>query len=630
LNQIYNNNLEALAEKNYRLAQKINKLTTKKNDFSIISTKDESDYVLQVEINNKSKLVNSVYSPTRTAKQKIDGLDLEYYNLIGVSGFGCGYYIEELINQFNKDSRVVILENRLDILKEVMKYRDLTNIFGSENIVIFDGTNSDYFINMKQQLKAINYMALLAGNIDFFEMPVLQEKYENAYKEFQTKFISLMRYLAKVMGNAPGDSLIGIENIFKNIEILLRSQNLETITEYQNKPAVCVAAGPSLDKNIDVLKEYQNEVLIIAADTILERLIDEDIIPDIVGVLERGEKPYKYFFEELFNNNKLPPEVTLVGEGVMHKETCNRLQGKKVITLRDTVYSESWFVRNISGVTGYDAGNSVATLNFSTALSLGCDPIILVGQDLAFGQNGERHTGGTGYDSNIERKISEQEIVEVEGYYGGKVKARKVWWQFKQWFEYKIEETGVKCIDATEGGAYIEGSHRMDLSEVAEKYFNSEELLFCNAIDDIAQEKYLKRAIKLKEAVEKKLDIFQELKEQASSIKEWIEEILDILEDKKEKENFVLRVFPDINSELVILTRTDDVFYFVAQPVTIEMERNKVRIGDLKEDTESKFMAWCAKNLDVLEDIEEIIEELINSFSNGKDKLDKLIAKEED
>ena len=633
MNNIYQKNLAALAKKNNDLAQKIKNLQIKKDDFTIVETKDASDYILKIKFDeNKTKTASSIYNPKKSAEQKINKLNLDYYNLIGVMGIGCGYYIEEMINRFNKDCRLVIWENRVDILKEVLKHRDLTHVFESKNTIIFDGSNSDYFINMKKNLKFIVYMALLAGNVDFFELPALKEKERENYDEFKHQFISLMRYLARVMGNCPKDSLIGVENILKNIEYLLRSNSLDKINEYRGKPVVCVAAGPSLDKNITVLKKHQKKVLIIAADTILEKLLNHGIVPDIVGVLERTEHPYDYFFKDLIDNNDLPSEVTLVGEGVMDQRFCENFPGEKIITLRDTVYSEDWFSNNIEGVTGYDPGNSVATLNFATALSLGGSPIVLVGQDLAFGKDDEQHVGGTGYDEQGEKEVREEDIMTTAGYYNNEVKTKKVWWQFKKWFEYKIEETGVHCIDATEGGAYINGTKRMKLEQVAKEYFNEEKSFFKSVIREVDGAEFKKRAKDLKGKIEGKENVFIEIKDKAFLIKDWMEEVLeeiDNLNGEQQKVKYIFEVFPDLNRELVVLTRSDPFFSFVCQPLTIEMERNKVRMGDLEIDTETKFIEWCQQNIKTLGDIEKICEELIENFQSGKNKVNELIIEEE-
>ncbi|MGM0370458.1 MAG: motility associated factor glycosyltransferase family protein [Bacillota bacterium] len=634
MKQVYQKNLKALAQKNKVLADKIKKLEVEKKDFSIVPTKDKANYILEIKVNTKIKQVNSSYNPYSGAERKIDKLDLKYYNLIGVMGIGCGYYIEEILNRFNKDSRLVIWENRLDILKEVIKYRDLTHVFNSKKVEIFDGTNSNYYINMKQKLKNIVYMALLAGNVDFFELPVLKEKEKKAYDKFKTQFISLMRYLAFIMGTSSLDSLVGVENIFKNIEYLLKSKSLEKINKFKNKPAVCVAAGPSLDKNIDVLKEYQEQVLILAADTVLSKLLAHNIIPDIVGVLERTTGPYEYFFKDLIkdSDDQLLNQMTLVAEGVIDERIYNNFSGLKLVTLRKTVYSESWFANNINSVTGYDTGNSVANLNFSTALALNCSPIILIGQDLAFGENDKQHVTGTGYEKKGEKNIKGNEIMYVDGYYGGKVKTRRKWWQFKKWFEYKIAETNITCIDATEGGAYIKGTIKKSLQEAIKENSNNVLPSFCEMINKPSRINVINEGEKLIKRLNDKREIFVEIKDKAFLIKSWIKEVLNKLETINEYQDindYIFDIFPEINRELVLLTRKDPFFSFICQPITIEMERAKVRKGRLENNTETKFNRWCNKNLDNLQDIEKICEELIDYFDDGIDKVEKIVNEEE-
>ena len=623
MTRLYQQNLKSLSNINQSLANKVDELEIDKEKFEVISTKQSNDYTIRLSIEKKQKLVHSLYRPHNQAQKKIEKLKLGYYNLIGVAGIGCGHYIREILNNFNQESQLIIIENRLDILKAVMKKQDLTDILIPRNVKIFDGSTNEYINQLKEQMRRIDYNSLIAGNVDFFYTPGLFEIEKDKYKKFRKRFFSTLNFVARTVGNDPGDTLLGLKNALANIDKILKTSELDNINKYKNKPVVCVAAGPSLDKNIDVLKEYQEQVLIIAADTILGKLLKNGIVPDMVGILERVEKVYSYFFKDLIENNQLPKEITLVSEGIANPKIYNNFPGKVISVFRDNVPIEKWFINNIEGVTGFNTGNSVANLNFSVAKTLGCSPIILVGQDLAYDKDGNAHSSETKYEE-VGEKNNKQEETYVEGYNGEKLKARKWWKIFKDWFEYQIAATGIHCIDATEGGAYIEGTEIMKLEEVAEQYFEEEINDFSQQISSVEENKIKDRTNQMKSSIEEKINMFDEIKEEIDDINDLIMESKEQLAEEKNVLEFVEEKFIEINTKVAKMSGKDSIFFFICQSLFIQMERYKVQMGDLSFDTKDKFITWCNYDLDKLDDLTRICDITIDILENGLDNISKL------
>ncbi|AGB42142.1 hypothetical protein Halha_2268 [Halobacteroides halobius DSM 5150] len=633
MSEIYSQNLKALAEINPYLANKIDQLNDGADDFTVLSTKNNSDYTLKVSVQDKEQLVHSLYRPRSQAKRQIEKLDLGYYNLIGVAGIGCGHYIREILRCFNHESQLIIIENRLDMLKEVMKQQDLTDILIPRNVMIFDGTSQEYTHRMQQVMRRIDYNALVAGNVDFFKTPILKEIERDKYNKIQKEFFKTIHFLAKTLGNDPGDTLIGVDQIFTNMKHILNSINLGKIDAYQNKPAVCVAAGPSLDKNIDVLKEYQDEVLIITADTVLGKLLNKGIIPDIVGVVERTKEVYNYFFRDLIAEDRIPQEVTLVTGGVAYPELYNNFPGRKITVFRNNIYTEEWFADNIEGVTGFDIGNSVANLNFSIAQVLGCEPIILIGQDLAFSSDGLAHTGDTRYDEfegklTVDDVSARDDLVEVKGYNGERLVARKWWKIFKDWFEYKIAETGIDCIDATEGGAYIEGTEVKTLQETAEQYFTQKVTPFHQLVNSFQMKEVDSKADEFKEKVLEKLSKLEEIRERIIEVIDLLEKTKQEFEESDDAITYAQKKYGEINTEVAMISQMDMFFLFTCQAIFVQLERYKVALGDLSIDTEEKFDKWSSYELDKLRDIKRICNLTLKLFRVGVENIEGYIGEE--
>ena len=623
---VYQRNLKELKKINSSLAKKLDDLNHKKNDFKIIKTKNNKDFTIRLKINDNDKFVHSLYRPREQAKKEIAKLNLEHYNLIGVAGIGCGHYIRELLNKFNLESQLIIIENRLDIFKEVLKNQDLTDIFKKRNVQIFDGSDDNYSLRMRKWLRRIDYNALSAGNVDFFKTPILKEKNKDIYDKFVEDFFSNLNYVANTLGNDPGDTLIGLKHGFQNIKYLLQNSfDFTKLNYYKNKPAICVASGPSLDKNIDILKKYQDNALVLSAGTSLHKLLNYGIKPDIFSVLERPEKVYKYTIKDIVEDGVFPEDLVAILNGVVHSKIFNNITSDIIPIFRDNVHTEEWFVKNIKNLVGFDTGLSVANLTFNIARLLGCSPIILVGQDLSFTPDGKRHAKDTKYDELGERKLKNHEIVEVEGYNGEKLKARKLWKQFKNWFEYTIKEEDIKCIDATEGGVYIEGTKIMSLKEVADKYLNNKVNKFNNFVEYDSKEENNKKALKLQKKISDKIDILKDIKED-------IEEIIEILKFSKKEINetenikkFAREQFVEINTKMAKMSNKDKAFFFICQAPLIQLERYKVQMGDLMVNTREKFNNFCNYYLDMLDAIIDISDKTIEFFELGKDNIEELI-----
>ncbi len=626
MSNIYRKNIQALQKMNATLAKKIDNLIYKKDDFELVKLKNGSGYTIKLQFNGKEKYVHSPYNPVKQAKKEIDKINIEFYNLIGVAGIGCGYFIREILNRFNQSSQIIIIENRLDIFKEVMKVQDMTDIFKIRNVQIFDGSNPKYNLRMKQWLRRIDYNALAAGNIDFLKTPVLKDKYPGEFKAYVNDFFEVLNYVVNSLGNDPGDTLIGIEHGFQNVKYLLNNSfDFRNLDYYKDKPAIIVATGPSLDKNIDVLKKYQDNALVLSAGTSLHKLLNYGVKPDIFSVLERPEKVYDYTIKDIVNEGEFPEDIVPILDGVVHPKIFNNVNDNVIPVFRDTVTTEKWFVENIENLVGLDTGLSVANLAFQIANLLKCSPIILVGQDLAFSSDGRQHSKDTKYDELGENKLKNHEMAEVVGYNGEKLKSKKLWKQFKNWFEYVIKKEDIYCIDSTEGGAYIKGTKIKTLQETADQFLNNKVRPFNEFIKFDSSNQVELKAEKLQKACNDKIETFKDIKKE-------IEDILDIIKmSKKELKNqksikeFARRQFIEINTKTAEMNQRDGIFFFICQAPFVQMERYKVQMGNLMENTEEKFLEFCDYYLDILKSIYHICETTIEHFEKGNDNINDLM-----
>ena len=229
-------------------------------------------------------------------------------------------------------------------------------------------------------------------------------------------------------------------------------------------PAIIVAAGPSLNKNIKELKKAKGRAFIIAVDTAIKPLLAEGIIPDMFAIVD-GKKPIELVEKEEARNIPLLTSIS-AANSVLSYHT-----GKKFFYNEGYVYINSMFYRNGESFETVACGGSVATSAFALAFMIGIDTIILVGQDLALTGN-KTHADGT-FQEKMET-IDTSHSIMVPGNIEKEVPTRDDFKMYLEWYNQYIKDCKeyrkqFKVINATEGGAKIDGTEVMTLKDAIDR-----------------------------------------------------------------------------------------------------------------------------------------------------------------
>ena len=215
---------------------------------------------------------------------------------------------------------------------------------------------------------------------------------------------------------------------------------------------------------------------------------------------------YDYFYKDKI----FPKSINLVGPAVLDSRIFETFEGNQIIPFRNEVAETEWLQRIMAQpiTAGINMGSSCAHVAFGMADHLGCSPIILVGQDLAYGSNeSETHASGTFYDAEEPTKEQKRDQDYVEGYYGEQVLTTRIWLQFKTWFEKRIGEANLKVIDATEGGARIYLTEQATLKQCIDIYCRNE---ITPVIDTLSQiETYPIEISKLQANLKQELEYYE-------------------------------------------------------------------------------------------------------------------------
>lgn len=352
----------------------------------------------------------------------------------------------DLIRIFSHFSTEV-LKNKVNFIESNMESTETLNGIHSQiNALLYQYTQIIPIIPFREELDFIQEAKLL---IQF-----IREKKEN---------------FTFLLGNDIDDTLYGLENRLLNFKHHCNHPGIKDFIKasngtYKNKPAIIVSSGPSLDKNVHLLKAYQDKALILSCDGSYTTLVKHGIKPHVIGSVERVHRTYEVFY----SHREFDKDLLLVAPAVVRSEIANKFVGNTISLFKDRDSFGILMDEMSNGTKGtLWCGSSVAHLMFSFADSVGCNPIILIGQDLSYTFDGISHAG----DSEVkETKNVEEAKVWLKGNYAEKVPSTPIWEKFLITFREMIAQSKSHVINATEGGAFIEGTEIDVLSSVLEKY----------------------------------------------------------------------------------------------------------------------------------------------------------------
>jgi len=391
-------------------------------------------------------------------------ISLNHVNTLVVLGFGLGSHVRELVERIQEKTFLLVIDPDIATFKALLKIIDLTPILKSPNVKLAIGEAPAFAV--RSQIDNY-YRVNTIPDITIAEYKPAVDKYPEYYKNIkalleEASFVGRQN-LATLMENAP----LWQTQILINISSIIKCPGLKTLFgRFPNVPTIIVGAGPSLDKNVAYLKYAKNKALIICVDTALRTLFNHDIKPDLVITIDATAKNYNYYLKGLDLS-----EMYLVAGPAVYPEAISSFAPKVFVSSFGHPLLD--WIESFIGTKGtIKLGGSVSTAAFDLARRSGANPIIFIGQDLAFTDD-KIYTSGVKKErvEEIEKIMPTADIMWVEDIYGGKVKTVRGAWTWIKWFEHQISEIPhVLCIDATEGGAKIPGTKILTLKETIDNY----------------------------------------------------------------------------------------------------------------------------------------------------------------
>ncbi|HDZ4967941.1 TPA: motility associated factor glycosyltransferase family protein, partial [Campylobacter jejuni] len=443
-------NTQALFEVDETLAYKLRSLKNIalkliQNENGINFIKDE---VLLYQNPNQEFLENLSLFQSEYAK----------YPVLFFYGFGNGMLYKSLCENKNHQ-HIVVFEDDLEILALAFHLFDFNAALKNEKLILFHTQT----LNTAQLSTLFSY-EVIQKSVKIFNLFIhsdFYQKFQNTQiQNTNTQLIEMIRFIVLNKGNDPHDSLVGIKHTLDNLPKMLNHGIFQEFLKERRtkaKNAIIVSTGPSLTKQLPLLKKYANKATIFCADSSYPILAKHGIKPDYVCMLERDDIVSKCFDNDFGDFNK---GMLFILASVVHKEVLDFLEKDQrtyMLVHRPLNFAASLKLDEY----GYlGVGHSVSNMIYELAGALRFENIIFIGQDLAYGEDGSSHPKEHIHGSQGEEIRGEKYTLAYGG--KGKVRTQLTWNLFRQVFEKDIfwakEKLNITTYNCTEGGARIEGT----------------------------------------------------------------------------------------------------------------------------------------------------------------------------
>ncbi|MEI7026249.1 motility associated factor glycosyltransferase family protein [Paenibacillus sp. y28] len=414
---------------------------------------------------------NSLVNPREEAERWAQTLNYSDTRVSFIYSCGFGYPLLEYAKRKKPYTETFVFEQSPELFYTMLCHVDLRPLLKDPFFHFIVGPMPQ----MKQQFDAMmnGDFLLRSTRLSAHFTWLAHRNLKQHYFALHQWLLGRLELMTSSVGNSIHDTLVGLYNILDNAEAIVRGPQLSGLRgAFAGKPAFIISSGPSLDRNIHHLAQACGKALLLTAESALRPCLKRNIYPDAVSVTERSPNVYHFHFAK----DALPPELTLLGLTLIDPRIPQTVRGPWIPVFRSLEHSGKWIQEALTDDrSGLQGGSSSAHLAFEFALWVRANPIIFVGQDLAFGRDMHTHSSQSIYTEDYMASqvhaLQNQQTWEVPGVDGKPVTTNKLWMGFKLWFEQQISQyPDTRFIDATEGGAYIEGTELMPLQEAVQAF----------------------------------------------------------------------------------------------------------------------------------------------------------------
>ncbi|EAO7326120.1 motility associated factor glycosyltransferase family protein [Campylobacter jejuni] len=599
--ELFNKNIEALS--NLFLKESLKEIKSSK--FELILGKDNLDINLKDTSDNTflyENVIDELNSMLNTYNDKY-----LLYPVLYFYGFGNGILFKALLQNKNHQ-HIVVFEKDIEIIWIMFHILDFSHELQSARLMILQTSSLDIelfsnFCSSKPffQFSRIYFLELMSHYYERFHEDVL-ELNKKLVQDFKDSILS--------HGNDPLDALQGIEQFVYNLPQMITHPSYKELLSKRkgiSDTAIIVSTGPSLTKQLPLLKKYASKATIFCADSSYPILAKHGIKPDYVCMLERDE-----IVAECFNNDfkDFDKDIIFLVASLVHKKTISYLKKNKrkyILIIKGQPFARCLGLDDYGYI---NAGMSVSHMAYELAENLGHNNIILIGQDLAYAKDGQTHSQGfihaNLHNGDYERDLDRFSTTAYGG--NGKVQSSEIWTLFRQIFENFIAFSKSKTYNCTEGGARIESAIEKPFKELCEDLLKNKKDKKFKKLQVLNTKEQVKLGLKIYQKIKKNMNLSLNFKKECKKVQkqihnlthgknklslEQINQNIDKIKEKLSNKKYLFLqeiLGPTLHHEQSILT--------------------PLYLKDIKDesDKQNKLFAWVYAHEALIENIIELLE----------------------
>ncbi|MBN1916582.1 MAG: motility associated factor glycosyltransferase family protein [Verrucomicrobia bacterium] len=455
---LFERNVAALRRRQPELAERV--LTCRVGPSLVVQPTPAGAPTLAVAVPGRgTMLLHSARDPIAEARRLASKYEEARTENAVLLGLGLGHHVLAYLEREHDRDFTLIVEPHLDRFRCCLEQTDFSQAIerhklwfavGLAPLDVFKMLRAEECSLVQNGIKAFKHPASIALDQAYYAELIarLQDAVHYAVVNNNSREKSWRAYAANMAHNVPAAmSLPGVNRLFRT---------------FDGVPAIIVSAGPSLSKNVHELVHAKGRAVLIAVDTALRVLLDHGVQPDLVVSIDFASHNLRYF------DGLDTSSLRLVVDSEVYPPILDRFEGRRFYAEIANKTASRWFSNAIGPHGGLDKGLSVAHTAFQLALEMGCWPVALIGQDLAY--TGDlSHAKGTAMARVESRGPGTGNVIPVPDIFGQPVNSHASMVVFLRHFEELFHAGAARLqdgvVDATEGGARIAGTRLMTLKE---------------------------------------------------------------------------------------------------------------------------------------------------------------------
>ncbi|EPD5831025.1 motility associated factor glycosyltransferase family protein [Campylobacter coli] len=603
--ELFNKNIEALS--NILLKEGLKEIKSSK--FELVLGKDNLDINLK-DTSDNTFLYENVIDELNTMLNTYNDKYL-LYPVLYFYGFGNGILFKALLQNKNHQ-HIVVFEKDIEIIWIMFHILDFSNELQSARLMVLQTSSLD-----------IEFFSNFCSSKPFFQFSRIYflELMSHYYERFHEDILGLNKKLAENFknsivsyGNDPLDALQGIEQFVYNLSQMITHPSYKELLSKRkgiSDTAIIVSTGPSLTKQLPLLKKYASKATIFCADSSYPILAKHGIKPDYVCMLERDE-----IVAECFNNDfgEFDKDIVFIVKSVTHPHTIKYLQKNNRAFILVSTYASFIQYLKLDYFGYFNMGFSVAHMNFLLTIHLKYKNIILIGQDLAYAKDGQTHSQGfihaNLHNGDYERDLDKFSTTAYGG--NGKVQSSEIWTLFRHNFEKDIVNIKmnyhITTYNCTEGGARIEGTIEKPFLWACENLLDKDLNKPFEKLEPLSLNKQNEFLLKAYYKVYQSIKHCRDFNDNFIKVYDKIKNSFMSLQNSQKNEIFIQEIIQDIDktkTQIDELYNTQKDLIQILGPLLTQFELNLARIYVLnpktKEDAFNKSILWIKEHLEFME-----------------------------